>query len=35
MMNGIDIYSIVVIFLFAVSLIITLGIILYMMEDDE
>ena len=35
MMNGIDIYSIIVIFLFSVSLIITLGIILYMMEDND
>lgn len=35
MMNGIDIYSIIVIFLFAVSLIITLGIILYMMDDND
>lgn len=34
-MNGIDIYSIIVIFLFSVSLIITLGIILYMMEDND
>lgn len=35
MMNGIDIYSVIVIFLFAVSLIITLGIILYMMDDND
>ena len=35
MMNGIDIYSIIVIFLFSVSLIITLGIILYIMEDND
>lgn len=34
-MNGIDIYSIIVIFLFSVSLIITLGIILYMMDDND
>lgn len=35
MMNGIDIYSIIVIFLFSVALITTFGIILYMMEDND